>query len=241
MLLYSYIFDKVYKWYLKSKDSTPSLYAVLIISLMQACTIFLTILLPIRLKDEKLNIANWIVFVIALIIIGINYFYFNIINNPKKIEEKIKSLSVSKNHQFSNRNRIWFMVFLISACLLAFFYMIDKYVYSLLLIPIDGVILMFNRTIFFNENEVVLMNNTNPFSKVKTFSYENIKEISPLTRPAGFKIRFNNGVGSEFFFSNGDELRPFYSLLVKNKVKINPKDFTYISNLIAELKKEINR
>lgn len=98
MLLYSYIFDKVYKWYLKSKDSTPSLYAVLVISLIQACTIFLTILLPIRLKDEKLNIANWIVFLIALIIIGINYFYFNIINNPKKIEEKIKSLSVSKAH-----------------------------------------------------------------------------------------------------------------------------------------------
>ncbi len=98
MLLYSYIFDKVYKWYVKSKDNTPSLYAVLVVSLIQACTVFLIILLPIRVNHQKLSFPNWGVFLIALVVIGLNYIYFNKINTPEKIAEKINSLSGSKTH-----------------------------------------------------------------------------------------------------------------------------------------------
>jgi hypothetical protein len=98
MLLYSYIFDKVYKWYVKSKDNTPSLYAVLVITVLQAFTVMGVILLPIRLNNQKSSFPNWGIFVIALVVIGLNYIYFNKINTPEKIADKINSLSGSKTH-----------------------------------------------------------------------------------------------------------------------------------------------
>jgi hypothetical protein len=98
MLLYSYIFNKVYNWYVKSKDNTPSLYAVLVVSLIQTSTVFLIILLPIRLRHETLGLENWKVFVIGLIVIFLNYIYYNKFNSPKIISEKINNLSGSKTH-----------------------------------------------------------------------------------------------------------------------------------------------
>ncbi|MDO8999895.1 MAG: hypothetical protein Q7W45_09040 [Bacteroidota bacterium] len=121
------------------------------------------------------------------------------------------------------------------------FYIIEKYFYSIILIPLDIVILSFIRTIIFKESSVSLINNVNFKKGTLEFSYDDIKEVSPLTRPSGFKIKFKSGVSSEFFFTIGDELKPFYTLLLKNKVNVNPKDFTYLSDLLFEIKKELNK
>lgn len=143
--------------------------------------------------------------------------------------------------QFSNKNQLYFNAFLLSACLIIMFYIIEKYFYSIILIPLDIVILSFIRTIIFKESSVSLINNVNFKKGTLEFSYDDIKEVSPLTRPSGFKIKFKSGVSSEFFFTIGDELKPFYTLLLKNKVNVNPKDFTYLSDLLFEIKKELNK
>ena len=98
MLLYSYIFNKVYKWYGKSKDESPSIRAVIIVTVLQAFTIMGVIFLPIRLSNQKSSFPNWGIFVIALVGIGLNYIYYNKIHTPEKIAEKINSLSGSKTH-----------------------------------------------------------------------------------------------------------------------------------------------
>lgn len=143
--------------------------------------------------------------------------------------------------QFSNKNQLYFNAFLLSACLIIMFYIIEKYFYSIILIPLDIVILSFIRTIIFKESSISLINNVNFKKGTLEFSYDDIKEVSPLTRPSGFKIKFKSGVSSEFFFTIGDELKPFYTLLLKNKVNVNPKDFTYLSDLLFEIKKELNK
>lgn len=143
--------------------------------------------------------------------------------------------------QFCNKNRLYFVVFLVSASLLIMSYIIEKYFYSIILIPLDIIILSFIRTIIFRESSVILINNVNFIKGTLEFSYNDIKEVTPLTRPGGFKIKFKSGVSSEFFFRSGDELKPFYSLLLKNKVNVNPKDYTYLSDLLSEIKKELNK
>jgi hypothetical protein len=98
MLLYYYIYYLVYKWYGKSKDENPSLRAVIIVTVLQLITLFSIIALPIRLKHEKLNLTNWVVFVIAVVVILLNYLFFHKVHTPEKIAEKINSLSGSKTH-----------------------------------------------------------------------------------------------------------------------------------------------
>lgn len=98
MLLYYYIYYLVYKWYAKSKDENPSLRAIIMVTVLQLITVFLIIMLPIRLKHEKLDLTNWVVFVIAVGVILLNYIFYHKINTPEKIVEKIDSLSGSKTH-----------------------------------------------------------------------------------------------------------------------------------------------
>ena len=97
MILYSYIFNVVYKGYRKSGDNHPGIYALGIISLLQFLTVIGVIMLPVRLRGEKFNGAkDYSIYIIILAVMLGNYIYYYKINNPKKISEKIEHLNTNK-------------------------------------------------------------------------------------------------------------------------------------------------
>lgn len=99
MILYSYIFNTIRKGYTKAGDSTPGVYAISIVTLLQLMTIYGLYILPDRLNgkhwkitsDEKVLVVSVLLFVML-----INYLYFYKIKSPTIIDTQIKNLSPNK-------------------------------------------------------------------------------------------------------------------------------------------------
>lgn len=96
MILYSYIFNLVYKGYTKSGDEHPGIYAIGIVSLLQFLTVIGAILLPVRLRGDKLGTQNSTIFIVVLVVMLINYIYYFKIHTPTKISQRVESLSVDR-------------------------------------------------------------------------------------------------------------------------------------------------
>ena len=96
MLLYSYIFYSVYRSYNKFGSSTPYVYAVGIVSLLQLFTVFDVIAIFNLYGYNVRKLSTTIVFIIAGIAILINHLYYYVYKTPDKIEAHLNTLTVSK-------------------------------------------------------------------------------------------------------------------------------------------------
>jgi hypothetical protein len=96
MLVYSYIFSNVYKGYSKFGSSTPYVYSVGVVTLLQLFTVFDIIALLNLFGSNVPSISTVRVFILAAITILINHLYYYVYQTPEKIEKQLNSLAGSK-------------------------------------------------------------------------------------------------------------------------------------------------
>ena len=99
MILYSYIFNSIRKGYTKAGDSTPGVYAISIVTLLQLMTVYELYILPDRLNGKHWKVTNEdkvLVVSVLLFVMLLNYLYFYKIKSPEIIDTQIKNLSANK-------------------------------------------------------------------------------------------------------------------------------------------------
>lgn len=96
MILYYFLFNKVYKAYQKSGTSRPEIYATGVVSLIQIFTLFEIIAVFNMLNISVPVIDTKVLFGVAFCYIFLLYYYFTEVMSPNKIQEKIDEMPIKK-------------------------------------------------------------------------------------------------------------------------------------------------
>lgn len=115
MKLFDYIYYRVYTWY-ESRDNMPWMYAAGIITVIQSFLIIdITVLLQIvTAKNIFPVVPKYILWLIAITVLGINIIFYSNIKDINKIKSKYS------NERYNSKKRNGYVLILVLILLISF-------------------------------------------------------------------------------------------------------------------------